>query len=456
VTHRRFAGYLFAALVAIVLADGSFVTANGAKPNVWLSIAVLEHHALTFAPAEEPFMFTASGREKYYLVPSAVPGRFVGTFGIGAGLVALPAMAAVRLVAGDLRAQPWLLWATARVVAAACVAASAAFVFMTAVRFTSRARATCIALAYGLGGAAWSIASQALYQHGPNMLFLSAGALCLSYIEEHRSNASTASALAGLALGAASWVRPTSVVAVVAVGCWLAIARRRKSAWYALGASVPLLLLASYQWRYLGSPWETGQDVRAASIALHKTGNADPWQTPFGLGLAGLMISPSRGLLVFSPWFVLAVPGTIATFRDVRFAWLRPLAAAAAVMVLLACRWFDWWGGWTYGYRPIVDATPWLALLTLPIVDAVFARRWRQGVVAVLVVWSIAVQALGAFVYDTNGWNAHGGRDIDDPRWRARLWSVGDSEILYYVANASSARAARIRNVMHFVTHPED
>lgn len=455
-TDRRAAVWLFAALTALYLADGSFVTANGAKPNAWLPVALLEHHAISFAPGEEPFMY-ARGREKYYLVPSALPGRSVGTFGVGAGLVALPALALVRLVAGELTARPELVWLTVRVVAAACVAGSAAFVFLAAAAFTTRRRALAVAVAYAAGGCGWSIASQALYQHGPDMLLLALGAWQLTRLPQVAGDGAPGAATwAGLALGAATWMRPTSAVVVLAVAAWLAWARRRALWPFLVAAAVPLVLLAAYQWRYLGAPWETGQEARASSVALHKTGVGDPWQTPLALGAAGLLFSPSRGLFVFSPLFALALPGAFIAFRQPRFAVLRPLALAALSLTVVACKWFDWWGGWTYGYRPLVDLTPLLALLALPTLDALFARRWRVAVAAGLLGWSVAVQALGAYCYDTDGWNARQGRDIDRPQFRARLWSVADSQILYYATHARAARRARLEGMAHFMSHLED
>jgi hypothetical protein len=446
---RRSALWLFAVLSAIYLADGSFVAANGQKPNAWLSVAILEHGALTFSSDEEPFMYTASGREKYYLVPSALPGRSVGTFGLGSGLVALPAMFVARLAFGELGARPAVVWLVARAVAALCTAASAALVFAAAVAFVSRGRALALALAYALGGCAWSIASQALYQHGPNMLFLALGAFALARPGRRYA------AVSGAAFAAASWCRPTSAVAVVVVGLWLLIRRRESFVAFVGGALVPLVLLALYQWRYLGAPWSTGQTTRAASIALQKTGSADPWQTPLLTGAAGLLASPSRGLLVFSPLFALAAPGTVIALREARFAWLRPLALTAAILTLLACKWFDWWGGWTYGYRPLVDATPLYALLMLPMVDVVWARRSRLAVATALLLWSTAAQALGAFTYDTDGWNVRDGHDIDDRRWRSRLWSVRDSAIVYYATHAAASRAARLAADADFVAHLE-
>ena len=70
--------------------------------------------------------------------------------------------------------------------------------------------------------------------------------------------------------------------------------------------------------------------------------------------------------------------------------------------------------------------------------------------------WAIAVQLLGVLTYDGDGWNASNGRDIDRPEWRDRLWSIDDSQLVYYATHARTARRQRQEGIDHFMTHPED
>ena len=50
-----------------------------------------------------------------------------------------------------------------------------------------------------------------------------------------------------------------------------------------------------------------------------------------------------------------------------------------SLLILMAGKWFDWWGGLTRGYRPIVDAAPFLALLMIPIVERIVASPPPTG-----------------------------------------------------------------------------
>jgi hypothetical protein len=537
------AGAIFAVLLAVYNLNGQFLYGNDAKPNVYLPAALLSGGAMSFTPSEYPFMFhwvyrgerawesTTFDRwdrlvpgnpftyrqlleagllklyePKYYLVPSVrapVDGNpiFVNTFGPGAGLTALPVFAVLHLVVeGDLREHPAAMWYGAKVASSLLVAGSAAFVFLTARAFVATAPAALIALAYGLGTGAWSTSSQTLWQHGPNEFFLALGAYFLVRSERGWKHA----AACGGALSAAVACRPTSVVVAAAVGVylfarplaarlpWAAMWRtwRKTLLPYVLAALPIAVLLASYNAYYLGSPWEFGQAKTGHEVALSKTGSRDLWQTPLLTGAAGLMVSPSRGLLVFSPFMVFALAGLVVLWTRRRYAVLWPLAASMAVLLVIAFKWFDWWGGWCYGPRPIVDTMPFFALMLIPVIGWICRHKAALVVFLALAAWSAGVQALGVLTYDMFGWNKRAiaevyvagqsrpliatnkreledlgrrytilrvnevGQDIDDPPNRHRLWSLSDNQILFYLENFDEARRVKAQYVDIWLKEP--
>ena len=72
---------------------------------------------------------------------------------------------------------------------------------------------------------------------------------------------------------------------------------------------------------------------------------------------------------------LLALASAVAVWREPRYRALLPLQAAVVLMILVAGKWFDWRGGATWGYRPIVDAAPFLALSLIPKCVAKTARK---------------------------------------------------------------------------------
>jgi len=493
-------------------ANGDFLPGNDATPNVYLAAQVLNGGGLSFTPSGAPHLFewtlrTPAGpsyhrvrdldervagspaRDLYrrgLLVPTApyylgesvrsdpVSGErvHVGLFGVGAALSAVPLLAPVRAVAGDLVRSPAALWYGAKVAASLLAAGSAAFVFLLVRRWLSPAWALALAAAYGLGTPVWSTSSQSLWQHASNELFLAAGAF---FLARGRGGVRDA-ALAGVAFAAATACRPTSALFSVAAAGWLLLVDRRALAGFVAGSLPIALALAGYNWHFLGSPLRFGQGT-AHAVALAKTGSPDLWRSQAWTAAAGLFASPSRGLLVFSPFLALAFPSAVAAFRRPEYRAMRPLAIGGLLVLAVDVAWFDWWGGWSYGWRRLVDLAPVLTLLVVPAVPAIARTRWRTAAFAGAVGWAVLLQGAGAFAYDLWGWNARTGwrlripsgreivaldpqeasaaasggatvlgtvtLDVDRPEHRHRLWSLEDNPIAYYLANFGAARRSR-------------
>jgi len=520
---------IFFSLLGVYHVNSDVLPGNDAKPNLYLAANVLEHGCLSFSTRQMPFMFTwrigpadrpagwcgfddwsdlatesttyrqllqrgllGNPQPKYYLTPSVRKsadgeGIYVNTFGPGSGLTALPVLGLLHLAEGSLLDRPSLLWYGGKFAAAALVAGSAVFVFLAAGRFLNLSASLAVVLAYGLGTCVWSISSQSLWQHGPNNFFLSMGIYFLIRTKEHWRYA----ALMGLALSAAVACRPTSAIAVLAVGLYLLIANRRALLPYVLAGLPIAALLGAYNTYYLGKAWRFGQAEAGLSVAANKTGSPELWQTPLWLGAGGLLASPSRGLLVFSPVMVLALGGTAVVLRDRRWGAFWPVVIMTAGLWVIAFKWFDWWGGWCFGYRPIVDTMPMLAVLMIPVADWIFRRKTLLAISAVLLGWSIGVQVLGSFAYDVIGWNnlVSGWEvylpsqripaiiydrkqyemiiatrpvdraepinlDIDNPDNRHRLWSISDSQLIYLIRNFRQARLDKKQQIEMFLKHP--
>src|SRR5262249_3867075 len=100
--------------------------------------------------------------------------------------------------------------------------------------------------------------------------------------------------------------------------------------------------------------------------------------------------------------------------------------------------------------------------------------------------WSVAVQVVGAFAYDVTGWNARTGylvqqaaaetpllvfdedearrqasqpgvsvrlvsADVDQKAFRDRLWSVADSQLVFYAARFAASRQRKERMIANWL-----
>ena len=150
--------------------------------------------------------------------------------------------------------------------------------------------------------------------------------------------------------------------------------------------------------------------------------SATPW-----VSAAGLLFSPSRGLLVFSPVAAVALAGWHTLWRDRLGYGIGWLAAAAAVQFVAYSMFSVWWAGHTYGPRYVLDLLVPLTPVAALGLERLMRARWWRVVLALLLAWSIVVAAAGAFVYPHEQWNSDP-TEIDQDH--ARLWDFEDSQIL--------------------------
>jgi hypothetical protein len=440
----------------------------------------------------------------YHLVPSVDPERlgYVNIYGPVAGLVALPMVALSDLGGHDLEHDRAALWFGAKLTASLCVALSAAVLFLALLRFVRARDALVVTLAYGIGTCVWSVSSQALWQSTPALLLLTLAA----YWSLDAERSVPAAAACGVTAALAAACRPTGALVLGAIGVHLAAAaaigpRRepartavRPAVAYAIAGALVLMLFAWHNWHYLGSPLSFGQVEAGRRVAAAKLGVADPWGGSLVEGLLGQLVSPARGLFVHSPILLFAFWGACSLWGDPRLRALRPLAVGAALVVLVQSKWFDWHGGHSFGYRMLVDVTPLLVLCSVPIIAKVRERPALRMSFFAALAWSIAVQVIGAYAYDVNGWNSRIGyrvtrptdaaptlfldrdvairaaeeartqmevvvMDVDQRPFRERLWSIRDNPLAFHAGRFRESRQ-RKKTIMaawlHFYSIADD
>ena len=116
---------------------------------------------------------------------------------------------------------------------------------------------------------------------------------------------------------------------------------------WASGVGITLLV----NWARFGSPLQFGY------------GGSVAWSTPIWIGGSGALLSPGRGVLWAFPALVLAVVGTSLLWRGGRRLEAVAVAGVPAVLFLEACQYFDWVGGWDWGFRYFEPGLPLVAAL---------------------------------------------------------------------------------------------
>ena len=318
------------------------------------------------------------------------------------------------------------------------------------------------AITYGLATSVWSTASLAMWTHTPAVLGF---AVALWALTAGRNG------LAGAAAAAACFARPATAPAAAFLGLYL-IHRALRDGWaspvastrradlmsFAAGGAVAGLAGVLYNYWLFGNA--VGGAPFRTEIWLQEFGTRNMFAGSLPVGLAGLTVSPSRGLLIYSPIVLVAVHGAIKAWRsrDRRSSivhrrsssasiqtmddgrWtidddtqadaillLRYASLAAIAILLTYSKFIAWWGGHGYGPRYLTDAMPFFGLLfapgLLPLVERGSRARLAKTAVVAAFVYSVFIQAVGAFCWPES-WTLN-----QNPPYRYRLWDWRESQI---------------------------
>jgi hypothetical protein len=105
----------------------------------------------------------------------------------------------------------------------------------------------------------------------------------------------------------------------------------------------------------------------------NETFSGSLWQ-----GILGQLVSPGRGLLLYSPIFILSLVGLPAFYRRYRPEALLGLSIIL-IHLLLYGKWFMWHGGYAWGPRFLIPTLPFWALFLAPVVQRVRGEEDAMG-----------------------------------------------------------------------------
>ena len=335
----------------------------------------------------------------------------------GMGLLALPFFAPF-VLAGQKPLDLGLLVHGGHVVAALVEVLATLLLWSVLHRFAGARWSIVLVLLYFLATSVRTVASQALWQHSGVHLAVAA-ALWLAMREEQIGLGREL--LAGITLGLGAVVRQTT--ALVAIG--LNGLRPMRLVAALLGVAIGVAPLLAYNYIAFGAPLEQGYGTK-------------PFDTPIQTGLYGLLLSPSRGLLVYCPYLVFAFlalvrawrwPGEVAVrLRGLFIVWL-------ATLVLYAT-YAEWWGGRVFGARFLDDLAPILFVaIAWGTSVGLLKTRIARVVFGLLALWSVVIFQAAAFLYDKS-WDTVPVNVNDDP---SKLFNWSDPQWLAVLRLVPSA-----------------
>ncbi len=356
-----------------------------------------------------------------------VDGKPYNTYPIGPTFVALPFVAVVEgatkiLNSVDLYAlsKQSILLDLDMFVACVTVAGAVMFIYLTTRLFLPNHLSLLIAFIIAFCTTALSTASRGLWQHGPSMLMLAATIYAL--LRASRSDKFLI--LAGFCLAFAYIIRPTNSLSVIILSLYVLISFRQKIVLFLLGAVIIALPFFYANYTVYSSPF--------APYFFSRFAASFNTETIFE-GLAGTLISPARGLFIFSPVLLLSLVGVVIKLRGRSM-----IRLDVCLVLIIVFHWVlissirDWKGGFSYGPRYMTDILPYLAFFLIPF----FARlpawptatvRLATGFLVVTMLISLVIHVRGAADFRTQQWNS---LPVNVDEFPERVWDWSDLQFL--------------------------
>lgn len=301
--------------------------------------------------------------------------------------------------------------------------ASVVFCYLSLKELIRREIAYICAAIYAFATNTWVTSSQALWQQGMVELILSVLIFLTIINEKNRSNINII--YMGILSGLFMFNRPSDTPLLLPFLVYVLLIGKRTFLYYlffSVFSGFPFLVYNLYFFKNIfGGYTNLLSDFSLGTSIL--------------MNLSGLMISPSRGLLIYSPILILSLFG-YTHIKEIDGWNLKLFLKIAGISILLQLLVYGsyriWWAGHCYGPRFLVCILPFLVVYI-----GLFLNGWLRFdrirgkylvylcLIGLLLIWSVSVQVIGAFCYPNGNWDG----TPEDVDLGERLWDWNDNQI---------------------------
>lgn len=317
-----------------------------------------------------------------------------------------------------------LVFIIEKLFASLIAATSVVFCFLAWKELIRREIAFLCAGIYAFATNTWATSSQALWQHGMVELILSILIFLIIINEKKRSDRKII--LMGLLSGFFIFNRPSDSLLMLPVLVYAFRLGKRQSLYYMACGALSGFPFLSYNLIFFHNAF----GGYAGHLSEFTLGSS------FLVNISGLLFSPGRGLLIYSPILLLSLIGFMR-IKDIDTRNLRLFFYAAGISILLELIVYGsfrvWWAGNCYGPRFLVCLMPYLVTYI-----GLYLNRWlhlgrihRKDIlslclIAAILIWSVFAQMVGVFFYPNGNWDGTP-QPVDlSPN---RLWDWSDNPI---------------------------
>ncbi|OGL44062.1 MAG: hypothetical protein A2161_14540 [Candidatus Schekmanbacteria bacterium RBG_13_48_7] len=246
-----------------------------------------------------------------------------------------------------------------RFLASYFIALTAVFIYLIAIKMLNKkGPALFTVFVFSFCTSSWSTASRALWQHGPSMLMLT---VCLYMIILAKDRPWLIQFMS-IPLAYSYVIRPTNSISVIILTIYVLVQFRNyftKFIFWGLLIAFPFCIYNLYVYGTLFTTY-----YKVEMIFTNKK---------FLSGALGILISPSRGLFIFTPVFLFSIYGMYITLKEKSTPTLNYFLVAIILLhSFVLFSYSNWWGGWSYGPRLFADMIPFFIYFLIPVNDRIF------------------------------------------------------------------------------------
>ena len=309
--------------------------------------------------------------------------------------------------------------------AALFVALAVLFVYLTGLQFAPWYLSLIGSLLLAFGTTAWTQAARTLWPHGPTMFVLALSLWLLIKASKNKAYA----IVAALPLAFSFIIRPTNIIPLIFFTIYVFVKFPKVFIYYLL---VTVVILAFYSFYNFGiyhaplPPFYYPGGIRMGPYNHSLRFSPE--------GLAGQLVSPNRGLFIYSPVLLFAVIAMLILIKTKKTTLLDSLLMTTLFLHwILISSYQGWWAGWVFGPRYFTDVLPifgYFLIIFLTQLSALRNKLLLSLCIFFLVmtgILSIWIQHAGATYWATSWWNGYP-KDID--YFHERVWDWHDLQFL--------------------------
>jgi hypothetical protein len=257
----------------------------------------------------------------------------------------------------------------------------------------------------------FSTVSRGLWQHAGSILLLS---ILLLFIVLNKKSLFILSALP---LFFSYAVRPTNLLPIFFLGLIFIYLLREKSIGFIFLGGLILSFFYLFNYFEMGNLLHPYYDFRKVQGS-----------NTFYEALAGNLISPARGLFIYSPIFLFSFLGIYYKWKEETLS-LFDYAIFLTVLFhwVLVSRNLNWWGGHCYGYRLLSDMIPFFVFYLIFFLKYANLKSPIFALFILSIIFSLFINFQGANRMETYYWNLQPS-NIDENSFR--LWDWKDAPFL--------------------------